>query len=112
MPLIDHAPPTFSLANGGSAQRQVIGGANCTVTEAPAGSNVRTSVNVAGETVGGRSASVLLLAEESASFSYTNAYPLPPTGLAGPMLAVRVGLLLLALGIGIVLLRARRPNAG
>lgn len=112
VPLNDDASPVFSLTSGGSAQRQVIGGANCTVTEAPAGSGVRTSVNVAGETVEGRSASVLLLAEESAAFSYTNAYPLPPTGLAWPMLALRLGLLLLALGIGIVLLRARRPNAG
>ena len=112
VPLNGHAPPTFSLANGGSAQRQVIGGATCTVTEAPAGSNVRTSVSIAAETVEGRSASVLLLAEESATFSYTNAYPLPPTGLAGPVLALRVGMLLVALGIGILVPRARRPNAG
>ncbi|WP_218852941.1 DUF5979 domain-containing protein [Microbacterium immunditiarum] len=112
VPLNGDAPPSFSLSSGGSVQRQVIGGADCTVTEAPAGSDVRTSVSVAGETIAGRTAATLLLAGDSAAFAYTNAYPLPPTGLAVPMLALRLGLLLGALGIGILLLRARRANAG
>src|SRR5690606_4346086 len=87
VPLNDRASDSLRLRKDGVATRDVIGGA------------------VGADVVDGRSASMLIIAGDTARFAFLNAYPLPVTGVVLGLLPVAAGSLILA---GVVVLSTRR----
>jgi hypothetical protein len=125
VPLNGHASSTPALANGDSATRQVISGADCTVTEHASSDvhSVSISVTDGNGPITGPDGSDSVLAERTATarmitgspvrFAYTNTLTgaMPVTGITiNAALLVALTLLLVGSAIGFAGHRRRRSN--